>query len=455
MSPELTNDPQLRRRLRAFAASIGIITALIVPSLYFYASYVSLNESAADHVHIAADRISQVVFEQPDMWPFLGDRLIGILEVIHEDIRHASSFEVFDVNGNLVASTPPIRDYALLQKQQTFGDVESPSGRIVFYIDFLPLLIDTGLWFVLGVILGGASYFTLQVFPMRELIKAETRLNELNRNLSVLVDERTKDLSQEIEVRKRVEEDLIHAKEWAEQASKAKSDFLSSMSHELRTPMNSILGFTQLIALAPAGSHVSEHKARIDLILNNGAHLMSMIDQLLDMSRIETDSFDATLEDIDVSSVIDECIKLSESLIENRAITLSFERGSEIPNFVQTDENQLRQVLMNLLSNAIKYNSDPGAVTVSIECLEAEKIRVIVSDTGAGIPEDKLSKLFTPFDRLGHEAGNIQGSGLGLSITKRMINKMGGEIGVKSKVGVGSQFWIDLPVIAQSQTAST
>ena len=110
---------------------------------------------------------------------------------------------------------------------------------------------------------------------------------------------------------------------------------------------------------------------------------------------------------------------------------------------------------MNLLSNAIKYNSDPGVVTISNECLENETIRIIISDTGAGIPDEKLSKLFTPFDRLGHEASNIQGSGLGLSITKRLIEKMGGEIGVHSEVGVGSQFWIELPLLRHAESVST
>lgn len=455
MSSGVSIDPQLRRRLRAFAASIGVITALIVPSLYFYASFDSLDKNADTILSVAADRVSQVVFEQPEMWQFLDERLVGVLEGIQEDIRYASRFEVFDENGNLIVSTSSIRDYALLQKKTDIGDLASPSGSIVFYVDILLIWIDTGLWLVLGVILGGASYYTLQVFPMRELIIAQTKLTDLNKNLSDLVDERTKDLRQEIQVRQLVVEDLIEAKDQAERASRAKSDFLSSMSHELRTPMNSILGFAQLIARAPEESRVSEHQTRIDLILNSGSHLMSMIDQLLDMSRIETDNFDATLKDVDVSLLINECIKLSEPLIDGRAIRLNVECSSENKVFVRADENQLRQVFMNILSNAIKYNSDPGVITISNECLENETIRIIVSDTGVGIPEDKLFKLFTPFDRLGHEASNIQGTGLGLSITKRLVEKMGGEIGVHSDVGIGSQFWIELPIVKHAGSVSS
>lgn len=451
MSLDPANAPELRRRLRAFATIIGLITALIVPSVYFYASYESLNKSSTDHVSVAADRVSQLVFEQPLMWQFLGQRIIGILSKIQEDTRYASRFVVLDDQGNVVASTPHVRDYALLKIQTDIGDIASPSGSIILYMDTLPIWIDTGLWLVLGVILGGSSYFTFQAFPMRELVKAETRLTELNRNLSVLVDERTKDLTQEIEMRKRVEEDLIQSKNLAELANKAKSDFLSSMSHELRTPMNSILGFTQLMARAPADSHVSDHKQRINLILNNGDHLMTMIDQLLDMSRIETGDFEAVLDDIDVSSMIEECIKLSESLIFTQNIRLSVESFSDTHVIVLADENLLRQSFLNLFSNAIKYNSDPGTVKITIELVEIETIRVIVSDTGAGIPENKLSKLFTPFDRLGHEASNIQGSGLGLSITKTLIDKMGAKIGVNSKVGAGSQFWIELPFVRESK----
>jgi signal transduction histidine kinase len=448
------NSRHLRNRLRAFAFAIGLITALLVPSLYFYASYNSLDKTADTIASVAANRVSQLVFQQPKLWLFLGDRFSGILEVIREDIPYASRFEVFDNEGSLVAATPPIREYSLLVKDIAIGDLVSPVGRLFIYIDVLPIWIDTGLWLIFGVMLGGTSFYILQVFPMRELVKAEAKLTAMNRDLSVLVDERTKDLTQEIDVRKQAEKDLIHARDLAENASKAKSDFLSSMSHELRTPMNSILGFTQLIARAPDDSRLSEHRSRIDLILNNGDHLMSMIDQLLYMSRIEADDFDAGIKEIDLTHEIEECIKLSEPMIDNHNIRMIVENVAEPQLIVHADAKHLRQALMNLLSNAIKYNSNPGIVKVSNVFTEQDTVRISISDTGDGIPEIKLSNLFTPFDRLGHEGSTIQGSGLGLSITKKLIDNMGGRIGVNSKVGAGSQFWIELPIATNSQSLS-
>lgn len=245
----------------------------------------------------------------------------------------------------------------------------------------------------------------------------------------------------DISARKAVEEELVRARQEAERANQAKSEFLSSMSHELRTPMNAILGFAQLLQADPALPQ--EARADVDEILKAGQHLLQLINEVLGLSRIEAGRVDLSLEPVELRALTAEAVALVLPLAQARAITLEAVPADE-EVVVRADRTRLKQIILNLLSNAIKYNRPQGRVQLLLE-VGPQRVRLLVSDTGPGIPAERLGELFQPFNRLGAEASEVEGTGIGLVIARRLVEMMGGHIGVESVVGAGSTFWIELP----------
>jgi PAS domain S-box-containing protein len=235
---------------------------------------------------------------------------------------------------------------------------------------------------------------------------------------------------------------LESAKSVAEKANLAKSDFLSSMSHELRTPLNAILGFAQLMQ-SDSPSPTAGQKASIDQILQAGWYLLELINQILDLAVIESGRLTLSLEPVSLADVMLKCQDMVAPQALKRGVTMTFPKF-DAPLIVNADSTRLKQVLINLLSNAAKYNRMGGTVTVDCTVRDTERIRITVTDTGAGMAPDKLAQLFQPFNRLGQEAGAEEGTGIGLVVSKRLVELMNGEIGVESMVGVGSVFWIEL-----------
>lgn len=248
-------------------------------------------------------------------------------------------------------------------------------------------------------------------------------------------------ISEDITERKQVEEALHQAKQEAERANQAKSQFLSRMSHELRTPLNAILGFGQLLEMDPVGP---EQRDSVDHILKAGRHLLGLIDEVLDIARIEAGRLRLSLEPVPVKQVLDEARSLVRPMAAERNMRLEVEAPETFNLHVLADRQRLQQVLLNLLSNAIKYTPEGGTVTLVCQEAPASRVRFKVSDTGPGIPPDKLAVLFTPFERLGVEASGIEGSGLGLALSKGLAEAMGGTMGVESAVDRGSTFWVEL-----------
>jgi signal transduction histidine kinase len=223
-------------------------------------------------------------------------------------------------------------------------------------------------------------------------------------------------------------------------ASRAKSEFLSRMSHELRTPLNAILGFAQLLEM----DHLtSEQHESVDQILKAGRHLLDLINEVLDIARIEAGRLAVSIESVSVKEVIQEGLDLVAPLAVARDIKLRVEAAGLSDRFIFVDRQRLKQVLLNLLSNAVKYNRPGGSVTLSSEDAPQGRLRIKVSDTGPGISQEKMNRLFAPFDRLGAEQTEIEGTGLGLLLCKRLVEAMGGTLGVESTEGKGSTFWVE------------
>jgi len=236
--------------------------------------------------------------------------------------------------------------------------------------------------------------------------------------------------------------ELESAKFAAEKANLAKSDFLSSMSHELRTPLSAILGFAQLMESGSPPLTASQ-KRGIDQILKSGWYLLELINEILDLALIESGKLSLSLEPISLSEVLRECRDMIEPQARKRGISVAFPQF-DVPYFVKADRTRVKQVFINLLSNALKYNRAEGTVVVQYATNIPGRIRVCVKDSGEGLSADKLAQLFQPFNRLGQEASAEEGTGIGLVMTKRLIELMGGTIGAESTVGSGSVFWAEL-----------
>src|SRR5712671_6096046 len=249
-------------------------------------------------------------------------------------------------------------------------------------------------------------------------------------------------LTRDLTERRQVEEALTRAKGAAEKANLAKSNFLSSMSHELRSPLNAILGFAQLMESDPTPVTPSQ-KGSIAEILRAGWYLLELINEILDLAQIESGKLSLSQEPTSLAEVILECQAMIEPQAQKAGVRMTFPQF-DVPSFVLADRTRLKQVLINLLSNAVKYNQSGGTVALDCAASGPERIRISVRDSGAGLPPEKLAQLFQPFNRLGQERSAVQGTGIGLVMSKRLVELMGGVIGVQSSVGVGSVFWIEL-----------
>ncbi len=235
---------------------------------------------------------------------------------------------------------------------------------------------------------------------------------------------------------------LERAKVTADKANLAKSEFLSSMSHELRSPLNAILGFAQLMESATPPPTPAQN-ASIDQILQAGWYLLELINEILDLALIESGKLSLSLEPISLNEVLIDCRAMIEPQARRGEVRLSFPQLAN-PVAVSADRTRLKQVLINLLSNAIKYNRRGGLVEVTCSASSAHRMRINVRDTGGGLSSEQLGQLFQPFNRLGQEGGATEGTGIGLVVSKRLVDLMGGEISAESSVGVGSVFWIEL-----------
>ncbi len=305
------------------------------------------------------------------------------------------------------------KDGSLYWEQATIGPIMNEDGKITHYIAIKE--------------------------DITERKRIQDELKDLNLHLEEKIKERTNDLEN-------ANISLINANQLAQKANQAKIDFLSKMSHELRTPMNSILGFGQLLQMSEL---TAIQEKGVQHILDSGKHLLNLINEVLDISRIESGRISISVEPVNVYEIIND---VKESLLfsaNQKGINIETELNIQSPIFIKADKQRLKQVLINITNNAIKYNNEGGEVTIYVTVKpmienEYTPVRISVSDTGWGIEEQYLEKIFIPFERIGAERSGVEGTGLGLAVVKQLVELMGGSVGVKSSPEVGSTFWIEL-----------
>jgi len=245
-----------------------------------------------------------------------------------------------------------------------------------------------------------------------------------------------------LEKEKAITQQYLQAKQEAENANQVKSQFLSNMSHELRTPLNSIIGFSELIKITTKDNTAKEHAQQI---LTAGNHLLTIINDILDLSKIESGNEELSIEDHCTKEIINTALTMIGPAVDKSSIQIVNNINSMPKGKIKVDGTRFLQALLNILSNAIKYNNENGMVTIDYS-YNNNMLNLSIADTGKGLTSEELSNLFIPFQRLGAENSDIEGTGLGLLITKNLIEKMGGSLNVESKIGVGSRFLITVPL---------
>jgi signal transduction histidine kinase/ActR/RegA family two-component response regulator len=355
-------------------------------------------------------------------------------ELTHRGRMSVSEGEIEDVD--VVSTYIPIRGQSADDPIAVF-ELYSNVTDTVSRIEGVTLRLFLALWAV----------FLLLYLALLAIVGHADRI--LQRQYSSLKDNETRlrskatELQREILERQEIERALRRSEKLADTANRAKSEFLSAMSHELRTPMNAILGFAQLLDTEPGAPLSPNQQKFVGQITKAGEHLLGLINQVLDLARIESGKLSLSIEPVTLSTLVEECLPLVQKLGAEQGIQPILVDLNDIR--VEADYFRLKQVILNLLTNALKYNRPGGAVAIDARLLPNGQVRIEVTDTGTGIPEDRLAELFQPFNRLDRETSEVEGTGIGLALSKRLVESMKGTIGVRSSVGMGSTFWVELP----------
>ena len=423
-------------------AGLGLIILIII-------SIIVWNRSLKKKVELRTEDLKKELIERKKLEEELKksrdelelrvkERTVEVSKLSRAIEQSSSAVIITDVNGNIEYVNPGFTQITGYTPEEAIGKnpsiLKSDAQKPEFYEEMWRTLLSGNEW--------QGEFFNKR--KNEELYWELASISPIKNEEGVTTNYIA--VKEDITERKQAESRLKVAMEEAHRANKAKSVFLSSMSHELRTPMNAVLGFAQLLYSDDDEPLSETQKEDVAHILKSGNHLLELINEVLDLSGIESGKVQISLEEIEIDTIINEVITTVGPIAQENKITINYRIKCD-EQYIMADRMRLNQVLINLLSNAIKYNKADGSVTISCESSNADMIRINIEDTGPGIAEENHDTLFEPFNRLGAETLNIEGTGVGLTITKKLVEMMDGRIGVGSVVGKGTRFQVDFKKI--------
>ncbi|MCH7794817.1 MAG: HAMP domain-containing histidine kinase [Proteobacteria bacterium] len=460
MAPRNHIDPyharlhRLRRILTWMAAAVAGAVALAIPVIFFLTAYHYESSRTEQAAQDRAYELSAFIYEHPDLWRFNVPRLEKLLHPRSEDGR---LYQMIGVDGEIIASSQPTPEEDAVQRSHGLSfegvapvfDGQNAVGTVHVFRNLWPILTATGWIMLLGFTLAVAIFVILRSLPLRAL---QERVAEMRENEHILqtqiadLEEAQRKLEMQGADLARLADDLLIARDEARAADRAKSEFLAAMSHELRTPLNAVIGFSEIIrdeTFGPVGS--VQYRDYASDIHESGQHLLGLINDILDLSKIESGTDELHEEKIEIPEIVRAALKLVGHRAEQGEVKLELELQDPLPA-LRADERKLKQILVNLLSNAIKFTDAGGEVALWAWCRMGSGHVFQIIDTGIGIAPENIPKALSRFGQVDADLNRqYEGTGLGLPLTKALVEQHGGILDLQSKVGVGTTATVRFP----------
>lgn len=429
---------RLKRVVRAVAILLGIAVTLAVPSGFGVVSYLDRLNATMFRATLAAERLSSFAYIQGPTWRYSGHRVPEMIAPFDRGERTLQT--VLDEAGRPVASVGQLPSVLTLSASAPITNGSLVLGTVIVQSDLLPFLGQLAAVALLGLILGLGVYAIVEVIPLRVLQDAIDQLvtteTELRAQMAMTEDA----LQVSLQDRKR-----------AEDSSRAKSEFVANMSHEFRTPLNAIIGFSDVLRSNMFGTLSKRYQGYVEDIHRSGLHLLDIVNDILDIAKIESGKTELSLGLFDPRALVSECINETSTPADPNDVEVSISAADDVPDTVLVDRLKIRQILLNLLSNALKFSGPKGRVTVSLQTTDDGSLKIAVSDNGIGMTASDIQTALQPFGQIAdaYTRGH-RGTGLGLPIADALTRQHGGTLEIISARGSGTTVTVILPLIADA-----